>query len=88
VAEGGDVGKNLVQAAARERKMTFNSLKISTCTCMPDDRWVLMYLGRIVAVVERNAPIEDAMCDHIIVPQADYDRIADNIARLGRSRFV
>ena len=68
--------------------MTFNSLKISICTCMPDDRWVLMYLGRIVAVVERNAPIEDAVCDHIIVPEADYKMISDSISRLARSRFV
>jgi len=29
-----------------------------------------------------------AICDEIIVPHADYEKIADSIARLGRKRFV
>ena len=47
-----------------------------------------MFKGKIVAVVFSGAPIEDAICDEIIVPHADYEKIADAIARLGRSRFV
>jgi hypothetical protein len=68
--------------------MTPIGLKISTSNCMPDDRWILMFKGKIVAVVFSGAPIEDAICDEIIVPHADYERITDAIARLGRSRFV
>jgi len=48
----------------------------------------MMFKGKIVAVVFSGAPIEDAICDEIIVPHADYEKIADSIARLGRKRFV
>jgi ABC-type sugar transport system ATPase subunit len=46
---------------------------------LPDDKWILMRDGKIVAVVERGAPIEDAEIDEMIVPQADYDEICARV---------
>ena len=63
-----------------------NSLKISTSNCMPDDRWILMFKGKIVAVVFSGAPIEDAICDEIIVPHADYERDCRHYCRVLAAR--
>jgi ABC-type sugar transport system ATPase subunit len=55
-------------------------MRISTNNLMlPDDKWILMRDGKIVAVVERGAPIEDAEIDEMIVPQADYDEICARV---------
>jgi len=54
-------------------------LRVTTHALAIDDKWVLMHKGKVVAVVDAGAPIEDAVCDEVIVPQADFDRIAARI---------
>ena len=58
-----------------------HGLRVTTHALAIDGKWVLMHKGKVVVVVDAGAPIEDAVCDEIVVPSADFDRIAARISR-------
>ena len=41
---------------------------------IPEGRQVLWQDGKVVCIVEVGAPIEDAICDHIQLNPADYEK--------------
>ena len=57
--------------------MTFlwGGLRVSTHDLAPDDKWVLMNKGKVVAIVPRGAPIEDAICDELVLPRSDFELV-------------
>ena len=55
--------------------------RVSTSAYMPEDKWVLKRRGRVVAIVPRGAPIEDAVFDELMVPPADYEKIRREVEK-------
>ena len=55
-------------------------MRIRASDLMPNDRRALFRHGRLVAVVERGAAIEDAEIDELVVSPKDYDEIFSRIA--------